>query len=139
MNRCLRWALLAFSLFCASLAQSQVVVERSVPADVKPGILAVQDMNGTITIDGKADRFTPGVRVHDVNNMLLLSGSLIGRNVYTVYRRESTTGQVHEVWLLTAQEYSKVGGARLGDPEGYKRFVELLNLIFTARAMGAAK
>ncbi|MBA2674466.1 hypothetical protein [Ramlibacter sp.] len=138
MNRCLRWALLALSLLCAGIAQAQTIV-RSVPADVKPGVLAVQNMNGTITVDGKPDRFTPGVRVHDINNMLVLSGSLIGRSVYTVYRRESTTGQVHEVWLLTPQEYRQVGGVNTGDADGYKRFAELLNLIFTARAMGAVK
>ena len=40
----------------------------------------------------------------------------------------------NEVWLLNEQEYAKVGGASLGNPEGYKRFAELLELIWAARA-----
>ena len=138
MNRCLRWALLALCLLSAGFAQAQTIV-RNMPAGVKPGVLAVQNINGSITMDGKPDRFTPGVRVHDINNMLVLSGQLVGRTVYTVYKRESTTGQVHEVWLLTPEEFRRLGGTSFGDAEGYKRFAELLNMIFTARAMGPAK
>ena len=42
---------------------------------------------------------------------------------------------MHEVWLLREEEYRKLGGtsADLGNPEGYKRFAELLDLIWAAR------
>jgi hypothetical protein len=141
MNRCLRRAVLALGLvLLGAFAHAQGVgITRTVPADVKPGMLAVQDINGSITLDGKSDRFAPGIRVHDLNNMLVLSGSLVGRSVPTLYRREATTGQVHEVWLLTQDEYRQLGGgARDGDPEGHRRFAELLNMIFAAR-MGLRK
>ena len=44
---------------------------------------------------------------------------------------------MHEVWLLNEEEFKKLGGTStdLGNPEGYKRFAELLNLIWTARAL----
>ena len=66
--------------------------------------------------------------------MLVLSGALAGKTVHTVYRRDSM-GLVHEVWLLTPEEYKKVGGTSAGDPEGHKRFAELLNLVWAARAL----
>ena len=63
--------------------------------------------------------------------MLVLTGSAVGQTLPVVYRRDAA-GLVHEAWILTAEEYSKLGGIRLG-AEGYKRFNELLALIFGAR------
>jgi len=45
-----------------------------------------------------------------------------------VYRRDAA-GLVHEVWVLTADEYSKLNGA----PAGTSAFFELLAIIFGAR------
>ncbi len=83
-------------------------------------------------MDGQPDRLSPGARVRDRNNMLVLSGALAGKTLYTVYRRDAA-GLVHEVWLLNEEEYAKVGGNYNGDPEGYKRFAELLDMIWAAR------
>ncbi|MDB5753459.1 MAG: hypothetical protein JWP65_3880, partial [Ramlibacter sp.] len=44
-----------------------------------------------------------------------------------VYRRDAA-GLVHEVWILTADEYSRLTGAT-----GGQRFDELLAFIFGAR------
>lgn len=130
MTRWIKTALLGLSLACgAALAQGIV---REAPKDVKPGMMAVSPTPPIIQMDGKDDRLSPGARIRDTNNMLVLTGALAGKTVYTVYRRDSM-GLVHEVWLLTADEYAKLGGST-GDPNGYKRFNELLNLIFAARA-----
>ena len=64
--------------------------------------------------------------------MLVLTGSVVGQTLPVVYRRDSA-GLVHEAWILTAEEYSKLGGTSGSGPEGYKRFNELLALIFGAR------
>ncbi|MCM2253738.1 MAG: hypothetical protein NDJ19_15365, partial [Ramlibacter sp.] len=86
-----------------------------------------------ITIDGKPDRLSPGSRVRDLNNMVVLSGALVGKELPVVYRRDAA-GLVHEAWLLTEEEYGKLGGASAASgPEGYRRFVELLAMIFGAR------
>jgi hypothetical protein len=137
MNRWIRTALTGVALLAATAALAQGIV-REAPKDVKPAIIAVSATPPIITLDGKEDRLSPGARIRDTNNMLVLSGSLANKSLYTVYKRDAA-GLVHEVWLLTAAEYEKVGGTSAGDPQGYKRFIELLNLIFTARAAAAAK
>ena len=131
MHRWTRLALVGLSLF-ATLAFGQGFV-REAPKDVKPALIAVSATPPIITVDGKDDRLSPGVRVRDRNNMLVMTGALAGKTLYTVYRRDSA-GLVHEVWLLDEQEYAKVGGSSGGgDPAGYKRFAELLNLVWAAR------
>jgi hypothetical protein len=105
---------------------------REAPRDVKPAVIAVSSTPPIITVDGVADRFSPGARIRDRNNMLMLSGQLAGKTLYSVYRRDAA-GLVHEVWLLNYEEFTKVGGVSNGDPEGYKRFYELLNLVWAAR------
>ena len=84
-----------------------------------------------VTLDGKPDRLSPGSRIRDLNNMLVLSGGIVGRKLPVVYRRDAA-GLVHEVWILTEAEYTKLGGTG-GDAEGRKRFAELLSIIFGAR------
>ena len=134
MNRWIRTALAGLFLATAAFAATSQGIVREAPRDVKPGIMAVSATPPIITMDGKADRLSPGARVRDLNNMLVLSGALANRTVYTVYRRDSA-GMVHEVWLLTEAEYEKLGGVSTGDAQGYKRFIELLNLIWAARVL----
>jgi hypothetical protein len=130
MNRWIPSALLGLTV-AATTAFAQENVVRDAPRDVKPAIIAVSATPPIITLDGKDDRFSPGVRIHDRRNFLVLTGQLAGQTLYTVYKRDSA-GLVHEVWLLNQDEYQKLGGSS-GDPEGYKRFYELLNLIWQAR------
>jgi hypothetical protein len=131
-----RWKTLVASalLVLATAAAAQGIV-REAPKDVRPAVIEVSATPPIIKLDGKDDRFSPGVRIRDLNNMLVLTGNVANQKLYTVYRRDPA-GFVHEVWLLTADEYKKLGGTDAGNPEGYKRFVELLNLIFAARAAG---
>ena len=56
-----------------------------------------------ITLDGKADRLSPGSRIRDANNMLVMSGALVNQKVAVNYVRESA-GHVHEVWILNSEE-----------------------------------
>lgn len=136
MKRSIRITLAGLALALASAAALAQAVMRDAPKDVKPGIIAVSATPPIIAVDGKADRLSPGARVRDRNNMMVLSGQLAGKTLYTVYRRDSA-GLVHEVWLLNEEEYAKVGGKGDidGNPEGYKRFAELLDLIWKARAL----
>ena len=133
MTRWTQAALLGLS-FAATAATAQIESIRSAPRDVKPAIIAVSATPPIITVDGKDDRFSPGARIRDRDNRLVLTGTLAGRSVYTIYKRDAA-GLVHEVWLLNEEEYRKLGGssADLGNPEGYKRFAELLELIWAAR------
>ena len=106
-------------------------IVREAPKDVKRARLVVT-APPEITLNGKPDRLSPGSRIRNINNMQLLSGSVVGQSLPVVYRRD-VAGLVHEVWILTPEEYSRLGGDDDGNAEGYKRFAELLNLIFGAR------
>jgi hypothetical protein len=132
MNRWTRRSLIAACALAATASFAQQAVMANAPKDVKPGLIAVSATPPLITVDGKADRFSPGARIHDRNNMLVLTGAIAGKSVYTVYKRDSM-GLVHEAWLLNEDEFAKVGGVSTGDPEGYKRFYDLLDKIWAAR------
>jgi len=134
MNRWIARALSGLLLAVACATASPQGFSRDAPADVKPALIAVSATPPIITVNGQPDRLSPGARIRDRNNMLVMSASIAGKTLYTVYRRDAA-GLVHEVWLLNEAEYEKVGGISLGDPEGHKRFYELLALIFGARVM----
>jgi hypothetical protein len=124
-------ALLAGSLtFLSPPAAAQGIV-REAPKDVRPGRLVVTAAP-QITIDGKPDMLSPGARIRDLNNMLVLSGGITGQDIPVVYRRDAA-GLVHEVWVLTPDEYRRLGGVDPSSAEGFKRLNELLALIFGAR------
>ncbi|MDF2465599.1 MAG: hypothetical protein K0Q43_3834 [Ramlibacter sp.] len=115
--------------FLASLAFAQGI-RREAPKDVVLGKMVVT-APPQITIDGKPDQLSPGSRIRDLNNMLVLSGGIVGKTLPVVYKRDAA-GLVHEAWILTEDEYTKLGGTG-GGADGFKRFVELLALIFGAR------
>ena len=129
MNRWIKVFIAALGL-CAGAAFAQGM-QRDAPKDVVLGRMVVT-APPEITLDGKPDRLSPGSRVRDLNNMLVLSGGIVGKSLPVVYRRDAA-GLVHEAWILTEDEYTKLGGANGGTPDGYKRFNELLALIFGLR------
>lgn len=59
-----------------------------------------------LSIEGQALRLAPGARIRDEQNMLVLSGQLVGRSATINYTLD-TYGLVKDVWLLRADELSK--------------------------------
>jgi hypothetical protein len=141
MNRCNKTLARLTLAACAALAgplffllpsaASAQGIQREAPKDVVLGRLVVT-APPQITLDGKPDRLSPGSRIRDLNNMVVLSGGIVGKEYPVVYRRDAA-GLVHEAWMLTHEEYGKLGGASGGDADGHKRFAELLAIIFGAR------
>jgi hypothetical protein len=138
MNRCFESRARAALLACAVLAGSTLVpllpaaaqgIVREAPKDVVRGHLVIT-APPQVTLDGKPDRLSPGSRIRDINNMLLLSGSVVGQTLPVLYRRDAA-GLIHEVWVLTPAEDEKLAGA--DSASGYQRFNELLALIFGLR------
>ena len=138
MNRCFESRAGTALLACAALAGLLLLTSpdvaaqgiiRETPKDVVPARLVVTQPP-IITIDGKPDRLSPGSRIRSLNNMLVLSGSVVGQNLPVVYRRDSA-GLVHEVWILTPEEYEKLASANT--PSGIQAFNQLLSLIFGTR------
>jgi hypothetical protein len=48
-------------------------------------------------------RLAPGARIRDRNNLLVVSGALIGQDLLVRYTRDPL-GLLHEVWVLTPSE-----------------------------------
>lgn len=132
MNRWIKPLLAATALSVAGFAAAQTLT-REAPRDVVPGRLAIT-LPPEATLDGQPARLSPGARIRDTRNMLVLSGQLAGKETPVVYRRDAL-GLVHEVWLLTEAEYARLGGKApsAGNAEAVRQFQELLALIFGAR------
>ncbi len=85
----------------ANLAQAQAGV-RPFPANAKRGQLIVTNPP-EVLINGKAARLSPGARIKGVNNLLVLSGTLVGKSVLVNYRQDAQ-GLIHEAWILSPEE-----------------------------------
>jgi hypothetical protein len=83
------------------LASAQFGV-RPFPPNAERGTMVVT-YPPVIQMNGKADRLSPGSRIRGLNNMLVLSGAIVGQNLVVNYVR-NPTGEVHDVWVLTAAE-----------------------------------
>ncbi len=119
MNRCLRPLLLQFSawhlIFCLGLmagpfhvlAQSQTGVhlpQRIPPisANAQRGTLRIT-MPPEVLLNGQPARLAPGARIRNRNNLIAVSGALMGEDLPVRYTRDPL-GLVFEVWVLTAAE-----------------------------------
>lgn len=112
MKRCLpplSLALIAVLMTLASLfarpalAQTdEVPSARQFPKAALRGLLVVR-APPDISLNGKADRLSPGARIRNVNNNYVLSGALLGQELLVNYTRDSA-GLVYEVWVLSAEE-----------------------------------
>jgi hypothetical protein len=115
MNRCLapltraprRTALLALALLASGLlptTQAQTLT-RQFPAKALRGKLVVQQPPW-VTLDGKTAQLSPGSRIRNTSNTLVLSASLVGQELTVNYLRDGQ-GLLHEVWILNAVEASE--------------------------------
>ena len=89
------------SIFFSATAVAQVV--RTFPEAAVRGKIAFKSPP-QIELDGKADRLSPGARIRDERGMLAMTGALEGKSFVVNFKREASTGMVHEVWILTAEE-----------------------------------
>jgi hypothetical protein len=101
MNRCAKFLQTALALaLCTSLtALAQV---RDFPSSALRGTLVVTQPP-FVQMDGQADKLSPGARLHDVRNLLLMSGTVLNQPLVVNYTRDPY-GLINEVWLLTADE-----------------------------------
>lgn len=111
-------ALLAAAVLAASPARAQAPADasfetsgisseaafggRNFPVDALRGRLRVLDAP-TILLDGREDRFSPGVRIRDARNLLVVAGTVAGQDLPVNYTRDAA-GLVREVWVLSADE-----------------------------------
>lgn len=91
-------------IFCASaiFSLNSAAQTRDFPASALRGSLQVT-LPPQVEMDGKADQLSPGARIHGTNNLLVLSGSLVGQTMWVNYTRD-TSGLLSEIWILTEAE-----------------------------------
>jgi hypothetical protein len=89
-------------LLCLSALASAQVNVRPFPTNAERGTMVVT-YPPVIQMNGKSDRLSPGSRIRGLNNMLILSGSIIGQSLLVNFVRNAT-GEVHDVWVLTEAE-----------------------------------
>ncbi|OOG50721.1 hypothetical protein B0E49_18550 [Polaromonas sp. C04] len=116
MNRCPKFSYAIFSIaLCALLtgsiatfssqarAQAEMqTMHRNFPKAALRGELVVT-APPAIQLDGQADRLSPGARIHGAQNMLVMSGALVGQDLTVNYLRDAA-GLVSEVWILNPEE-----------------------------------
>ena len=86
-------------LTTASPAQTAV---RLFPSNALRGVLEVTEPP-MVLINGTPARLSPGARIKGVNNLIVLSGTLVGQRVLVNYVRDGQ-GLLHDVWILNEQE-----------------------------------
>jgi hypothetical protein len=57
-------------------------------------------------LNGKEVRLSPGSRIRNPQNLIQLSGSLLGQKLLVNYTLDGF-GQVHDVWILSADEATR--------------------------------
>ena len=105
MPRCVFKAVLAASLPLLLAAGAAAQTSRPFPANALRGALEVTQPP-EVQLNGKAERLSPGARIRAANNMLQLSGALVGQKLLVHYTREPS-GLVHDVWILTPEEAAR--------------------------------
>jgi hypothetical protein len=105
MPRCVLQACLAAALpwLLASGAAAQTT--RPFPATALRGALVVTQPP-EVLVNGAPDRLSPGSRIRGANNMLQMSGALVGQPLLVHYTREPS-GLVQDVWILTPDEAAR--------------------------------
>jgi hypothetical protein len=98
MYRCIALALALGGLHTAALAQ----VQRNFPATALRGEIVVT-APPEITLNGSPSRLSPGSRIRGQDNMLLMSGAIVGQRLVVNYTTD-LTGAVHDVWVLRPEE-----------------------------------
>jgi hypothetical protein len=101
MYRCLVVAL-ALSAPFAVAAQMQ----RNFPHNALRGELALTNPPDVL-LNGEPARLAPGARIRGADNLLLVSGAIVGQK-YSVHYTRDTLGLVKDVWLLRSDELQRL-------------------------------
>jgi hypothetical protein len=98
MFRCALTALVAVCLVAPAAAQS-----RAFPQNTLRGAMVFRD-DGQVQLNGQVVPLSPGSRVRDQRNMIVLAGSLVGARLLVNYTLDIGGGQVRDVGVLRPEE-----------------------------------
>ena len=109
MNRCYRWGAMVGLLAACALTPHALWAQtptdqavRAFPENARRGILKITTPPYAL-VDGQTTKLSPGARIRDMNNRIVLSAQLVGRELRVNYTREAS-GLLHDVWILTDAE-----------------------------------
>lgn len=103
MYRCAFAALAATSLL-APVALHAQELKRNFPPEALRGALVLRTPSEA-TLNDRPVRLAPGFRMRGQNNMLAMSGGLLGAKLLVHYTLD-VQGLVKDVWILTPEEAS---------------------------------
>lgn len=95
-------AALAFLVAAALSTPAAAQVHRNFPQNALRGTVAFGQPPDA-RLNGAPERLAPGARVHGLDNMLVMSGTLIGQTFKVDYTTESN-GMLFEIWILRPEE-----------------------------------
>ena len=102
MIRCVAALFLALAFAGSALAQT---VQRNFPATALRGEISF-GQPPEVLVNGKPARLAPAARIRGLNNLLVMSGALMGQRVVVNYSLDPL-GLVQDVWILTDAERAK--------------------------------
>ena len=98
MYRCALTALVAVCAAAPAAAQS-----RAFPQNTLRGAMVFRD-DGQVVLNGRVTPLSPGSRVRNQDNMVVMAGSLTGAKWLVNYTLDIGGGQVRDVWILRPDE-----------------------------------
>jgi hypothetical protein len=103
MLRCVSAHLLGLAVLLGSALPAQA--QRVFQANALRGELVVTQPPEAL-LNGKPARLAPGARIRNPQNLIQVSGSLLGQKLAVNYTLDGT-GEVRDVWILTAAELAR--------------------------------
>ncbi|MDO8278659.1 MAG: hypothetical protein Q7T63_11075 [Burkholderiaceae bacterium] len=114
--------LLPLTLTLLSPAAQAQGVRREFPSAAQRAELVVT-APPEVRLNGRPERLSPGARIHGPNNLLVLSGAIVGQPYVVNYLRDSA-GLISRVWILTPDEAAqKRTGSTAGTGEAIRNFL----------------
>jgi hypothetical protein len=105
MNRCVSIALSTAALGLALAGAVSAQTSRPFPANALRGALVVVQPP-EVQLNGQAARLAPGSRIRGADNMVQMSGALVGARLLVHYTLDPTD-LVQDVWILTPDEAAR--------------------------------
>ena len=107
MNRCVLAAAPALVAATVALAALPATAQapRNFPANALRGELLIEQPPA-VQLNGQPARLSPGSRIRGENNLLAMSGALVGQRLIVHYTLDDY-GLVHDIWVLTAAERAR--------------------------------
>lgn len=100
----IRCVMLAAAL-CAATLPAAAQAPRNFPATALRGELVVVQPPEA-RLNGRPARLAPGARIRGENNLLVMSGAVVGQRLLVHYTLDNT-GELKDVWVLRPEEAAR--------------------------------